>query len=196
MPHCYGNSCAINGITQCYLPSDRGDIATFITHAHARTHVTHAHTHTHTHTHNRLWPSWILSRTTWVSRHQKGKTSLDLLEQEHQLGHMQISTFIQTYNHASIPPLSFLQAGCHSYLTTSSIKALKVFPPLSQPVKAYMVLDLALKDMPDADTPFVWDFIQVSRYQKHTQRQPFYGPLGFCPGLPGWASTRKVKPGK
>jgi len=21
-----------------------------------------------------------------------------------------------------------------------------------------------------------------------------YGPLGFCPGLPGWADTRKGKP--
>jgi len=35
--------------------------------------------HTHTAV---LWPCWILSRTTRVSRHQKGKTSLDLLEQE------------------------------------------------------------------------------------------------------------------
>ena len=26
----------------------------------------------------------------------------------------------------------------------------------------------------------------------HTQ--PFYGPRGFCPGLPGCAGTRKVKP--
>jgi len=22
--------------------------------------------------------------------------------------------------------------------------------------------------------------------------KPFYGPLGFCPGLPGWAGTRMV----
>jgi len=29
-----------------------------------------------------LWPSWILYRTPQVSRHQKGKTNLDLLEQE------------------------------------------------------------------------------------------------------------------
>jgi len=29
---------------------------------------------------------------------------------------------------------------------------------------------------------------------KHTHIQVFYGPLGFCPGLPRWASTRKVKP--
>jgi len=29
-----------------------------------------------------------------------------------------------------------------------------------------------------------------------THTQPFYSPLGFCPGLPGWADTRKVKPGR
>jgi len=38
-------------------------------------------THTHTHT-TVLRPSWMLSGTTRVSRHQKGKTNLDLLEQE------------------------------------------------------------------------------------------------------------------
>ena len=54
-----------------------------------------------------------LSGTTWVTWYQKGKTNLDLLEQEmmewqwHQLGHMQICTLLQTHNHASIPPLSF-----------------------------------------------------------------------------------------
>jgi len=41
--------------------------------------ITHTHTYTHT---TVLRPSWILSGTTWVSRHQKGKTNLDLLEQE------------------------------------------------------------------------------------------------------------------
>jgi len=30
----------------------------------------------------------------------------------------------------------------------------------------------------------------------HTHTQPFYGPLGFCPGIPRWASTRRVKPGR
>ena len=40
---------------------------------------------------------WIVSGTTWVSRYQKGKTNLDLLERDsewqwHQLGHMQICT--------------------------------------------------------------------------------------------------------
>ena len=70
-------------------------------------------THTHTHPIN-----GSLSRTTWVSRYQKGKTSLDFTEARdsewhwHQLGHMQVCTSLQTDNHASIPPLSFLQAGC------------------------------------------------------------------------------------
>jgi len=51
-----------------------------------------------------------------VSRYQKGKTNLDFTEardsewQRHQLGHMQVSTSLQTDNHASTPPLIFLQA--------------------------------------------------------------------------------------
>jgi len=54
-----------------------------------------------------------LSRTTWVSRYQKGKINLDFTEtrdsewQWHQLGHMQVCTSLQTDNHASHPPLSF-----------------------------------------------------------------------------------------
>jgi len=54
-----------------------------------------------------------LSGTTQVSRHQKGKTNLDITEardsewQWHQLGHMQVCTSLQIGNHASIPPLSF-----------------------------------------------------------------------------------------
>ena len=72
-----------------------------------------------------------LSGTTRVSRYQKGKTNLDFTGardtewQWHQLGHMQVCTSLQTNNHASTPPLSFLQAGCPSCRPTSSIKALK-----------------------------------------------------------------------
>ena len=72
-----------------------------------------------------------LSRTTRVSRYQKGKTDLDFTEardsewQWHQLGHMQVCTSVQTDNHASTPPLSFLQAGCPSCRPTNSVKALK-----------------------------------------------------------------------
>jgi len=65
-----------------------------------------------------------------VSWYQKGKTNLDLLKQEtewqwHHLGHMQVCTSLQTDNHASTTPLSFLQAGCPSCRPTNSVKALK-----------------------------------------------------------------------
>ena len=83
---------------------------------------------TTTHTHPFNGP---FSGTTQVSRYQKGKTNLDFTEardgewQWHQLGSMQVCTSLQTDNHASIPPLSFLQAGCPSCRPTNSVKALK-----------------------------------------------------------------------
>jgi len=66
-----------------------------------------------------------------VSRYQKGKANLDFSEardsewQWHQLGNMQVFTSLQTDNHTSTPPLSFLQAGCPSCRPTNSVKALK-----------------------------------------------------------------------
>jgi len=66
-----------------------------------------------------------------MSQYHKGKTNLDFTKardsewQWHQLGHMQDCTSLQTDNHASIPPLSFLQAGCPSCRPTISVKALK-----------------------------------------------------------------------
>jgi len=71
------------------------------------------------------------SGTTRVSRYQRGETNLDFTEakdnkwQWHQLGHMQVCTSLQTDNHASTPPLSFLQAGCPPCRPTNSVKALK-----------------------------------------------------------------------
>jgi len=76
-----------------------------------------------------------LSGTIQVSQYQKGKTSLDFTEardsewQWHQLGHMQVGVSIQTDNHDSTPPLSFLQAGCPSCHPTNSVKALKAKKP-------------------------------------------------------------------
>jgi len=67
---------------------------------------------------------------TQVSQYQKGKTNLDFSEardsewQWHQLGHTQVCTSVQADNHASTPPLSFLQAGCPSCRPTNSVKAL------------------------------------------------------------------------
>jgi len=83
-----------------------------------------------------------LSETTRVRRYQKGKTNLDFTEardsewQWHQLGHMQVCTSLQTDNHTSNPPLSFLQAGCPSCRPTNRVKALKanysdVYPVLT-----------------------------------------------------------------
>jgi len=66
-----------------------------------------------------------------VSWYQKGKTNLDFTEardsewQWHQVGHMQVCTSLQTDNHASTPPLCFLQAGCPSCRPTNSVKALQ-----------------------------------------------------------------------
>ena len=62
-----------------------------------------------THTHPFNGP---LSRTTRVSRYQKGNTNLDFTEerhsewQRHQLGHMHLCTSLQTDNYASTPLLN------------------------------------------------------------------------------------------
>jgi len=83
---------------------------------------------THTHTHPFNDP---LSVTTRVSQYQKGKTNLDFTEardserQWHQLVDMQVCTLLQIDNHASTPPLIFLQAGCPSCHPTNSVKVLK-----------------------------------------------------------------------
>jgi len=64
-----------------------------------------------------------------VSRYKTGKTNLDFTEardsewQWHQPGRMQVCTLLQTDNHASTPPLSFLQAGCPSCHPTNSVKS-------------------------------------------------------------------------
>jgi len=69
----------------------------------------------------------LFSGTTWVSQYQKGKTNLDFTEardsewQWHHLGHMQVRTSLQTDNHASTPPLSFLQAGMYVLCMYSKI---------------------------------------------------------------------------
>jgi len=98
--------------------------------------IHHTHTHTHTHPFNGSF-----SGTTRVGQYQKGKTNLDFTEarnsewQWHQLGHMQVCTSLQTDNHVSTSPLSFLQAGCPSCRPTNSVKALKAeheHPPVMQ----------------------------------------------------------------
>jgi len=86
------------------------------------------------HLHHPLHPfNGLFSRTTSVSRHQKGKPLWILLEQKmmgwqrHQLDHTQIiCTSLQTDNHASTSPLKFfVQARCPSCRPTNSVKELK-----------------------------------------------------------------------
>jgi len=66
-----------------------------------------------------------------MSRYQKGKTNLDFTGardsewQYHQAGSMQVCTLLQTDNHASTQPLSFLQAGFPSFCPINSVSALK-----------------------------------------------------------------------
>jgi len=75
-----------------------------------------------------------------MSQCQKGKTNLDFTEAtdsewqwHHHISiaissqHMQVGTSLQTDNHASIPQLSILQAGCPSCSPTNSINALKAY---------------------------------------------------------------------
>ena len=89
----------------------------------------YTHTHTHTHTDTRLTalcpgpPGW--ARTRKVKNYLDFTEARDSEWQWHQVGHMQVCTLLQTDNHASNPPLSFLQAGCPSCRPTNSVKALK-----------------------------------------------------------------------
>jgi len=68
------------------------------------------------------------SQSTRVSQYQKGKTNLDFTEARHSkwqwnpLGHMQVCTSLQTDNHTSFTPFSFLQAGCPSCRQTKVSK--------------------------------------------------------------------------
>ena len=116
----------VTGATRLHKRHSNGAVINCHNHWHSPTHgVTYLQTHTHPF-------NSPFSGTTQVSRHQKGKTNLDFTEardsewQWHQLGHMQVCTSPQTDNHASTPPLSFLQAGCPSCRPTNSVNALKL----------------------------------------------------------------------
>ena len=85
--------------------------------------------HAHTHTHTRL--TAIFPGLPRLAGTRKVKTNLDFTGARdsewkwHQLGYMQVCTSLQTDNHASTPPHSFLQARCPSCRPTNSVKAWK-----------------------------------------------------------------------
>ena len=96
-----------------------------------------------------------------MSRYQKGKTNLDFTEaidsewQWHQLSHMQVCTSLQTDNHASTPPLSFLQAGCPSCRPTNSVKALKAHTTTTTTTNTTAAATTTVTDA-KASLPFAW----------------------------------------
>jgi len=85
-----------------------------------------------------------------VSWYQTGKTNLDFTEarnsewQWHQQGHMQACTSLQTDNHASTPPLIFLQAGCPSCHPTNSVKAPKAITLQNTSLKMFQKLETVM----------------------------------------------------
>ena len=120
----------------------------------------------------------LFSRTTWVSRYQKGKTNLDFTGardnewQWHQLGHMQVCTSLRTDNHASTPPFCFLQAGCPSCRPTNSVKALKANNGVQSWWKYtessyinWLLLSLGLHTTNSADGHYAWQ----KHVKLHTQ---------------------------
>ena len=113
-----------------------------------------------------------LCGTIRVSRYEKGKTNLDFTEardsewQWHQLGHMQVCTSLQTDNHTSTTPLSFLQAECPSCRPTNSVKALKAGTPPTSPHQhyTYQLTSSAAPLNPTGDTvprPQLWPLTLV-----------------------------------
>ena len=67
--------------------------------------------------------------------------------QWHQRGHLQVCISLQTDNHASTPPLCFLQAGCPSCSPTNSVKALKApITSQKQDIKLFPYLPQILND--------------------------------------------------
>ena len=87
--------------------------------------VSHQHT-LHTHTHTRL--TALFSRTTQVSRYQKGKTNLDFTEARDSGISWAICKSAPCSRQTTTPAphhSCFLQAGCPSCRPTNSVKALK-----------------------------------------------------------------------
>ena len=101
--------------------------------------------------------------------------------QSDQLGHMQVCTSLRTGNHASTPPLCFLQAECPSCRPTNSVKALKA---------VYMHGKLFLCNLFVDQVSFVTTFLLAS-YLKKTARDTalqsrpgFFGVLSHEPHDP------------
>ena len=131
---------------------------------------------THRHTHTRLTalcpglPGWAGTRKVkpiWILLKQDSEW------QWHQLDRMQVCNSLQTDNHASTPPLSFLQARCPSCRPTNSIRALKALVLTSLPVNLHegfagalpsSFSDAPVKYFSASSTISVWSTAATNKY--------------------------------
>ena len=136
-----------------------------------------AHTYTHLTALCPGLPRWAGTR--------KVKTNLDFTEardsewQWHQLGHMQSCTSLQTDNHASTEPLSFLQAGCPSCRPTNSVKALKALNDIpGTTIKTVYTLGDGTSNTVDNSTVFNLTDLQFCTIIKG--KQTLTAPICLC----------------
>jgi len=121
-----------------------------------------------------------LSRTTRVSRYQKGKTNLDFTEARdsewhwHQLGYMQVCTSLQTDNHASS--------------THHSVFYRPDALPAAQPTASKQGTDIAVKTTSEYITS------SAGERQPAKSRRRFTAGLGDCraPGLGGSLESQSL----
>ena len=123
-------------------------------------------------------PSWILLNFTEAT---------DSEWQWHQLGHMQVCTSLQTDNHASTPPLSFLQAGCPSCRPTTNVESTEGFSTLQQVLREFW-LKTAVQGEPQklllpvgASGPQSGPYMLHCDFTSQTASQPVQHSAWICP---------------
>jgi len=75
---------------------------------------------------------------------------------------MQVCTSLQTDNHASTPPLSFLQAGCPSCRPTNSVQALKARRTHSSKTCNSQYLQLTMDQYADSPAHSAYFYAEVA----------------------------------
>jgi len=116
--------------------------------------------------------------------------------------------FVHGNDYFSVKSETWLAVGCFE-VTSRNFASLndeeeRLMPVLSNLSRQYLSLEYGahrasservtadqVDDVSLATVTYMSNSFVVTR---HTHTQLFYGPIGFCPGLPRWTGTRKVKP--